>query len=788
MTETDGLLFDPNTYDPQQFDAETRRLLRATIDFFEGQGKKRLLDDDLKVKWPAEFVDFVKREKLFATFLTPAEFSGGDPNKRWDAARNAALSEILGFYGLTYWYTEQVTILGLGPIWQSENKDAKLKAADDLEAGEVMAFGLSERKHGADVYNTDMVLTPASEEDRADGILYRASGEKYYIGNGNVASMVSVFGRLGDPAHARSNTTGDGNDDYVFFAADSRHENYHLIDNVVHMQIYVSTFRLENYPVREEDILHTGVEAFAAALNTVNIGKFNLCTCSVGMVEHAFYEAITHAQNRILYGNPVTDFAHVRANFVDSYARLVAMKLFSQRAVDYLRSASLEDRRYLLFNPVTKAKVTMEGETILHALHDVVAAKGYEKNTMFREVAQLIGALPRLEGTVHVNVGLVLKFMPNYMLNPTGLSRDRNSERRRRRRVLLEPGAHARRGQGAVRRLDAGIRGAREHPERRAVLRAGQGVQAIPPHRRPGRRPTEGSGLPAQRRPLVLADRLRAADSRAGGADGRRRRYCGPDLRPPDSRLQHVCRRIARQAEFNSGTAGLGTRSDPQTGSRHRALRPGLGPGQGLRRRIRDAALTDWCARRSSDRGQRVAGSGRWLPTGDTAAGRWSRAAVPDRLFPLRVVRRHFVLRCFVNTNLANGICICSGVAASRSAIPASSRSRNSGDRGSSRPSTSAVANVGNTEALMKAAHSAPKAVASWSTWYCIQNRSSALNTSRWSMDSCSKRPDGAKGAMKSTARRPTVGRHIRCTSSSVRSPSAVSSESASTKAPSSGR
>jgi acyl-CoA dehydrogenase len=37
---------------------------------------------------------------------------------------------------------------------------------------------------------------------------------------------------------------------------------------------------------------------------------------------------------------------------------------------------------------------------------------------MFREVAQLIGTLPRLEGTVHVNVGLVLKFMPNYMFNP----------------------------------------------------------------------------------------------------------------------------------------------------------------------------------------------------------------------------------------------------------------------------------------------------------------------------------------------------------------------------------
>jgi acyl-CoA dehydrogenase len=409
MTETDGLLFDPNTYDPHEFDTETRRLLRATIDFFEGQGKKRILDGDLKAQWPADFVEFVKREKLFATFLTPSEFADGNPDKRWDGARNAALAEILGFYGLTYWYTEQVTILGLGPVWQSENKDAKLRAADDLDAGEVMAFGLSEREHGADVYSTDMVLTPAGEEDLANGILYRASGEKYYIGNGNVASLVSVFGRRGDV---------EGQDGYVFFAADSRHENYHLIDNVVHMQIYVSTFRLENYPVRAEDILHTGVEAFAAALNTVNVGKFNLCSSSIGMTEHAFYEAITHAQNRILYGNPVTDFSHVRANFVDAYSRIIAMKAFSRRAIDYFRSASLEDRRYLLFNPMTKAKVTMEGETVMRALHDVVAAKGYEKNTMFREVAQLIGTLPRLEGTVHVNVGLVLKFMPNYMLNP----------------------------------------------------------------------------------------------------------------------------------------------------------------------------------------------------------------------------------------------------------------------------------------------------------------------------------------------------------------------------------
>ncbi|PQM45119.1 Acyl-CoA dehydrogenase, short-chain specific [Mycobacterium talmoniae] len=268
-----------------------------------------------------------------------------------------------------------------------------------------MAFGLSEREHGADIYHTDMLLSPSDE----DGVAFRASGEKYYIGNGNVAGMVSVFGRRADV---------DGADGYVWFVADSAHENYELIGNVVHGQMYVSNFRLNDYPVREEDILCTGPDAFSAALNTVNVGKFNLCSASIGMCEHAFYEAITHANNRILYGNPVTDFPHVRANFVDAYARLVAMKLFSDRAIDYFRSAHRDDRRYLLFNPVTKSKVTSEGETVVTLLWDVLAAKGFEKNTYFSQVARLIGALPRLEGTVHVNVAQILKFMPNYLFNP----------------------------------------------------------------------------------------------------------------------------------------------------------------------------------------------------------------------------------------------------------------------------------------------------------------------------------------------------------------------------------
>jgi acyl-CoA dehydrogenase len=389
-------LLDPRTYDPEHLDPEARRLIAATIDWFEQRGKTEMKRALHEREWYADFLEFVAREKVFATLLTPGSQGG-----RWDTARICAYGEVLAFYGLGYWYTWQVTILGLGPIWQSGSTAARERAARLLEEGAVFAFGLSERAHGADIYSTDMILTPTD-----DGFV--ANGGKYYIGNGNVAGMVSVFGRRADV---------EGPDGYVFFAVDSAHPAYELVQNVVNGQMYVSEFRLRDYPVREEDVLHTGAAAFDAALNTVNIGKFNLGFASIGICEHAFHEAITHADARVLYGKRVTDFPHVQQGLTDAYARLVAMKLFGARAIDYFRSASEQDRRYLLFNPVTKMKVTTEGERVIDGLWDVIAAKGFEKDTYFEQAAMDIRALPKLEGTVHVNMALVLKFLPQYLLN-----------------------------------------------------------------------------------------------------------------------------------------------------------------------------------------------------------------------------------------------------------------------------------------------------------------------------------------------------------------------------------
>jgi len=396
-----NLLMQPKKYKSLMADEGSKAIMTKTIAFFEKMGKTRLLDDFNKKLWYREFVDFIGKQQIFAKLLTPKQYAGGDPDCRWDTSRNSEYAELLAFYGLGYWYCFQVTILGLGPIWMSPNETAKKKAAKLLKEGAIFAFGLSEKEHGADIYSVGATLTP-----KGTGA-YVANGEKYYIGNGNEAEMVSTLGKV-----------KDGTDDYTFFVTNYRNKAYELKKNVISHQEYVANFAMHDYPITDEDILSRGPHAWDSALNTVNIGKFNIGPASIGISEHCFYEAITHATNRILYGMKVTDMPHVRKNFMDAWLRLIGMKIYQRRATDYFRGAGENDRRYLLYNPTSKMKVTLQSEEVINLLWDVIAAKGFEKDTIFAMAAADVRGPSKLEGTVHVNVQLIRKFMKNYFFAP----------------------------------------------------------------------------------------------------------------------------------------------------------------------------------------------------------------------------------------------------------------------------------------------------------------------------------------------------------------------------------
>lgn len=395
-----SLLINPNKYTTEWTDRKTYEIMANTIAFFEKKGLADIKKDDEGMQYNDEFVRFLRDKNILSILLTPLDY--GQHDSRFDLSRVCHFSEILGFYGISYMHPYHVTILGLSSIWMGKNEYLKNKAARLLKEGAFLGFGLSEKNHGADLYSNEMKLTPL-----ADGT-YKADGRKYYIGNADIAELMAVHGRFSD------------NDEHVLFAVNTQHQNYILVKRITTSGIrsgYIGEFELADYPITKEDIISCGYHAWNSLFASVNIGKFQPAFSSIGLCTHSLYEAMNHAANRILYDKPVTQLAHIKKMFIESYARLNAMKLYALRSLDYFRSASEADRRYLLFNPIQKTKVSMEGVRVMELILDIVAAKGFEKETFMEMAIREIGMLPRLEGTPYVNNLLVIKFLKNYFFN-----------------------------------------------------------------------------------------------------------------------------------------------------------------------------------------------------------------------------------------------------------------------------------------------------------------------------------------------------------------------------------
>lgn len=393
------ILLNPKKYQDRNYpDERSREIMVKTIEWFENKGMKKMKEDFRSREFTYDFAEFVKKERIFETLFLPKGY--GDPDQYYSTYRMFEYSEILGFYGTAYWYMYHVSTLGLDPVFLGDNEEFKKKAVLKLRENPLCAFGLSEKEHGADIYSSAMKLYP-----QKDGT-YLARGSKYYIGNGNEAGIITVFGKI------------DGTDEYVFFAVDSKHEKYECVQNVIWAQNFVAEFNLHDYPITEAEILSRGPKAWDDMLNTINICKFNIGSGSIGIVTHSFYEALNHAAHRNLYGKYVTEFAHVKRLFVDAFCRLAAMKLFGLRATDYMRAASPEDKRYLLYNPIMKMKVSIQGEEVHELLWDIIAARGFEKDMYFEQAVVELRGYPKLEGTRHVNMALIAKIIPSYFFNP----------------------------------------------------------------------------------------------------------------------------------------------------------------------------------------------------------------------------------------------------------------------------------------------------------------------------------------------------------------------------------
>ena len=395
-----NLLLNPQQMEQNMPDPKTQELMNLTTRFFEEKGNYSMRIDSKQKRLPTDFYQFIRESGLFATMLTPAGYGASD--SRWDQFRVTATSELLGFYGL-YQYTFQVSVLGVAPIWISKNEEQKQELAELLKQGNVFAFGMSERAHGADLYSNEANIMPIGDGK------YIANGAKYYIGNSSRAPKISVFGR--------NAKTGE----YAMWVVDCRDRHCKYCGDIEVVGMFngqLGQFDMIEYPLTDRDILQTGDDAFAMGLMAVNIGKTQTTMKNVAMATHMLYELVNHSHNRWLYGKRVTDMPHIRRMVLEAWARIVMARMYNYRTCDYFRQADkLTDRRYLCFNPIQKARSSAECVRAVTNMADIMAAKAYETDTFAETAMRQITNAMRLEGTAHVNMAQAVKFAHNYFFD-----------------------------------------------------------------------------------------------------------------------------------------------------------------------------------------------------------------------------------------------------------------------------------------------------------------------------------------------------------------------------------
>jgi acyl-CoA dehydrogenase len=387
--------------------------LGLMADFFRGKGLPALKEEDRQEDWYPDWIAHQAAHGLYASLLSPACYS--TRGHRLNVLRLTRFLEAFAYFSPAHAYSLHVSFLGLFPILMSSNEALKREAVARLEGGGLFAFGVSERDHGADLLANEFNVRDTSAGRVADGA-------KCYIGNANAAAIISVLGKKGGTSRRSP---------LVLFAMRPQDppglRDLRKVRTLGIRGAFVGEFAVDHHPVREGDIIAEGRDAWDAVFNTVNFGKFFLGFGAVGICEHALAEAHAHLTRRILYGKPVIELPHIRVSTALAFARLTAMKFYAYRALDYLQAAGDEDRRYLLFHAVQKARVSTEGVKVMGLLCECVGARGFEADTFFESALREAPMIPSLEGSTHINLGLTAQFLDPYFADAPNDPPDRGS-------------------------------------------------------------------------------------------------------------------------------------------------------------------------------------------------------------------------------------------------------------------------------------------------------------------------------------------------------------------------
>lgn len=280
----------------------------------------RIAEIDEKDEYPWDIFKVFAQQGLFE-MAVPAEYGGAGTSKVTLCIAVEELAKVsLACCGIL---TAQE--LGLTPIEIGGSEAHKKKYFPKLAKGEtISAFGLTEPGAGSD---------SAAMKTRAvpQGGNYVLNGDKCFITNGDIASVISVFAKTGSTGGVKdiSAFVVDGDTKGLTRGKKERKMGIHGLTTA---QLFFT-----DCSIPRENLLGKEGEGFKIAMRTLDLTRPTVAAQALGVAQGALDVAIEYAKQRVQFGQPISSNQGLQWMIADR-----AMEIEAARQLTY-HAASLID-------------------------------------------------------------------------------------------------------------------------------------------------------------------------------------------------------------------------------------------------------------------------------------------------------------------------------------------------------------------------------------------------------------------------------------------------------------
>jgi alkylation response protein AidB-like acyl-CoA dehydrogenase len=284
-----------------------------------------------------------------------------------DFVELAAALRVIARRDLSVAIAHNITFAGAAHVWAAGSPDQKRFIASYVKAGGRMAIVYHEEAHGSDLLSTQTTAACAPAG-------YVLDGEKWFINNGTVADVHTVFARTTPAGGARG---------FSLFLVDKRalrpasFEHLPRVRTLGARGVDFSGVRFRGAELPEGALIGRVGEGLELTLRSFQVTRSLIPSISLGAADTALRTVLSFSLRRELRGKPVFSIARPRALLVGAFADLLACDCV---LIGTMRALQVATDQMRLWSALCKVFVPSTVHQVLDVLGDVLGARSFVRD------------------------------------------------------------------------------------------------------------------------------------------------------------------------------------------------------------------------------------------------------------------------------------------------------------------------------------------------------------------------------------------------------------------------